>query len=248
MQQLHSLAVIEAIICQLQRGWMSGGGSEARHLIWSFLKVAVSNCTVTRWLTSGTKWPSSGWLLLGCSHTCKWASANNEIFRSSIIRFFPSLWGRMTEADRESGKTSICVLTSLEKPWPALTRPPPPHHISLLFFIYNRGEDLSWEQKKIRDYICFLIGCSEMVSVFGWLWEMVSIHFMCVCVCVCVHVCACVCVCMCVCVCVSVCVHVSLSSVTFRRNSTIAQVSRQAIVGKIDCAQQNCSYRWWKAQ
>lgn len=236
-QKLHPVAVTEAIICWPQGEWVSDGVREARHLIWSFPKVAVSDCTVTQWFTSGTKWPSSGWFLLGCSHTCKWASANNEIFRSSIIRFFPSLWGRTTEADRERGKTSFRVLTSPEKPWSSLTTPhpphltphaphPPPHHISLLFFIYNRGEDLSGEQKKLWDYICFLIGCSEMVSVFGWLCEMVSTHFVCVCVCACV----------------------TLSCVTVRRNSTIAQVSRQAIPGKIDCVQQNCSYSCWKAQ
>lgn len=141
--------------CLPQRAWVS----EAGHSIWTFLKAAVSKCVVTRRLTSGTKWLSSGRFLLGYSHTCKWSSANNEIFRSSIIRFFPSFWGRTTEADGESRKTPIRVLTSPEKPWSALTSPPSsypsPHHISVLFFIYNRGEVLSWEQKKLGLYLLF---------------------------------------------------------------------------------------------
>ncbi len=55
--------------------------------------------------------------------------------------------------------------------------------------------------------------------MFDCLCEMVSIHF------VCAHICVCACV--------------SLSSVTFRRTSTIAQVSRQAIAGEIDCMLNN---------
>lgn len=182
-------------------------------------------------LTSGTKWPSSGCILLGCSHTCKWAGANNEIFRSSIIRFFPSLGGGTAEADRLSTETSSSCLdfsgeTSVyaDKPPPTTQWPPPtPLPTPSYFLSLHIIEGRIWAEgeKKLWDLICFLIGCSEMVPVFGWQCEMISVYF--------------------------VCVRVTLSDDIFRRNFTIVQVCGWAAVERTECKEEEkCRDADWK--
>lgn len=174
------------------------------------------------------------------SHTCKWAWDNNEIFRSSIIRFFPSLRGRTAEADRVSGKTSFRVLTSLEKPRSALDKPPTPspvptHHILcphafpiifLFFSLFIIEGRIRAESKRN----------SQIVSAF---WLVAQRWSLCLAGCARWYQCT-LCVCVCVCaltrVCVSLSCHVqekpdnssSLETSNWRRNRLCAtQLQRQ---------------------